>query len=152
VKRRPESEGKSAYQRALGLLARREQSARELTRKLEQRGHGRDETAAALDQLRRERYQDDERFAAAVIARRVASGYGPRVILAELRSHGIGPELARKALAEIDWNESACALARRRMGAGADAAGMRRVAQWLMQRGFPIDAIRRATRVALVDD
>ena len=53
----------SAYDKALGLLARREQSRRELRRKLDQRGYAGEETTAALDRLGEQHYQDDERFA-----------------------------------------------------------------------------------------
>ena len=74
---------------ALGLLARREQSRRELKRKLGQKGYERDEADAALDRLEEQHYQDDERFAGMLVRNRAGQGYGPVRIRMELKTHGL---------------------------------------------------------------
>lgn len=147
MRKRSPSEPPGAYDTALGLLARREHSARELKRKLFRRGHAVTEAEEALGALKRADYQDDGRFAAALARKRIAAGYGPAMILAELRSHGIAREAAEPVLEGIDWLEQAVALARRRGRLATDTDGRRRLAQWLSQRGFPADAVRGATRV-----
>jgi regulatory protein len=56
----------TAYQRALGLLVRREHSRKELGRKLTEKGIAREELDLALETLRRQDFQNDARFAAAL--------------------------------------------------------------------------------------
>jgi regulatory protein len=145
----------SAYNKALGLLARREHSRRELRQKLDRGGYARDETSDALDRLGEQHYQDDERFAEALIRNRASQGYGPMRLRAELKSHGLTDARIRSLLdaAQIDWTESAAAQLRRRYGAvgTTDAAERARRAQFLLRRGFPAATVRNVTH-ADVDD
>lgn len=145
----------SAYNKALGLLARREHSRRELRQKLDRSGYARDEASEALDRLGEKHYQDDERFAEALIRNRSAQGYGPMRLRAELKSHGLSDARIRTLLdaADIDWTESAAAQLRRRYGAAgsADSAERARRAQFLLRRGFPAATVRNVTH-ADVDD
>src|SRR5690606_29179651 len=106
-------EGLDAYQRALGLLVRREHSRRDLTRKLAQRGVEPAEAEAAVERLAGQGYQDDQRFAESFARDRTAAGYGPVRIRAELSGHGLGEEAIARALeaCEADWP----ALARRQV-------------------------------------
>ena len=130
----------SAYQRALGLLVRREHSRKELVRKLADRGVERDDADEALDKLERQQFQSDERFAAALARSRASAGYGPVRIRAELSTHGLGREAVEAALeaCERDWNESARDIAQRRFaGKGlADPAKRRKAVDFLLRRGF----------------
>ncbi|GLQ94228.1 regulatory protein RecX [Dyella acidisoli] len=145
----------SAYNKALGLLARREHSRKELRQKLDRNGYARDEAGDALDRLGEQHYQDDERFAEALIRNRSAQGYGPMRLRAELKSHGLSDARIRGLLdaAEIDWAESAAAQLRRRYGAQGttDPAERARRAQFLLRRGFPAATVRDVTH-AEVDD
>ena len=145
----------SAYDKALGLLARREHSRKELRQKLRRTGYAGEEAGAALDRLGEQHYQDDERFAQALIRNRCAQGYGPMRLRAELKSHGLS-ELRIRALldaAGIDWAQTAAAQLRRRYGAGAalEPAERARRAQFLLRRGFPAATVRDVTH-ADVDD
>ena len=130
----------SPYQRALGLLVRREHSRKELVRKLSDRGIERDQAEEALDKLERQQFQSDDRFAAALARSRASSGYGPLRIRAELATHGLGRELIEGALeaCERDWNESACEIAQRRFGGKdlRDPARRRKAVDFLLRRGF----------------
>lgn len=145
----------SAYNKALGLLARREHSRRELRQKLDRSGYARDEAGEALDRLGEQHYQDDDRFAEALIRNRAGQGYGPMRLRAELKSHGLSEARIRSLLdaADIDWAESAASQLRRRYGAAGttDSAERARRAQFLLRRGFPAATVRNVTH-ADVDD
>ena len=139
----------SAYDKALGLLARREQSRRELRRKLDQGGYAGDEADAALTRLADQRYQDDERFAGMLLRNRAGQGYGPLRIRMELKTHGLSDAAIRHLLdeAEVDWNASAAAQLRRHYGGkpAADRAEQGKRAQFLLRRGFAAATVRYAT-------
>lgn len=144
------SPGPSAYDRALRMLARREYSSRELHARLIQSGHAEAEVAAALARLEAAHYQDDQRFAEMLLRSRIAQGYGPLRLQAELKSHGFADARIRELLAaaEVDWDACAVAQLRRRYGAGrpADRAGRVRRAQFLLRRGFAAATVRAATQ------
>ncbi|SEI46791.1 regulatory protein RecX [Frateuria terrea] len=156
--RRPTNSDKprrSAYDKALGLLARREHSRRELRTKLRQGGYEGEEATAAIDRLGKQHYQDDDRFAEILVRSRASQGYGPQRIRAELKTHAVPDERIRQLLdeAEVDWEASALEQLRRRYaGKGAaDHAERARRAQFLLRRGFATATVRRATH-AEVDD
>ncbi|KAB8315383.1 regulatory protein RecX [Tolypothrix campylonemoides VB511288] len=147
---------RTPLQAALSLLTRREHSRRELQRKLAARGHGDDAVGAAIEKLADAGWQDDARFAASLVRSRVAAGYGPLHIRAELGTHGLDREAAQRAMdAEaVDWNDAARDLVRRRFGTdvASDVATRRRAADFLIRRGFTGDAVRAATRWDPSDD
>jgi regulatory protein len=159
MKRKPgdktEKPKPSAYNKALGLLSRREHSRRELRQKLDRNGYAGDEAAAALDRLGEQHYQDDDRFAEVLIRNRSAQGYGPMRLRAELKTHGLPDARIRSLLdaAEIDWADSAAIQLRRRYGSAgtSDPAERARRAQFLLRRGFPAATVRDVTH-ADVDD
>lgn len=153
--RKPKDDERSVYDKALGLLVRREHSARELKTKLAIRGHGGGEAAEAIDRLRDQHYQSDDRFAASLARRRAAQGYGQRRIQAELKSHGLGDPAIRVVVAAVDtdWAVLAANQLRRRFGqhAAVDHAERAKRAQFLLRRGFDPATVRAVTR-AEVDD
>ena len=148
--RKPKEDTRSVYDEALGLLARREHSARELTTKLALRGHGAGAAAAAIDRLKDQHYQSDGRFAASLARRRATQGYGPRRIEAELKSHRLGDATIGAAIGDldIDWIASAASQLRRRHVAGVqpDPAERARCAAFLLRRGFDPATVRAVTR------
>jgi regulatory protein len=133
---------------ALRLLARREHSARELRRKLRERGHLEEFVDAVLAELERERLLDDARFADALIASRIGRGQGPMRLLAELRERGVAEAIAEQALAEAecDWTALAATVRRKRFGAAAptDYPQRAKQARFLQYRGFTSEQIRHA--------
>jgi regulatory protein len=145
----PAKPKRSAYDKALGLLARREHSRKELKAKLRQGGYEGEETADALDRLGAQHYQDDDRFAEVLLRSRIAQGYGPMRLRVELKSHGLADARIRELMdaAEVDWDASAAAQLRRRYGAAgtSDPAERNRRAQFLLRRGFAAATVRRAT-------
>lgn len=142
----------SAYQRALGLLVRREHSRRELGAKLRARGVEGAEVDAALDTLARQDFQNDERFAEALARSRAAAGQGPVRIRSELAMHGLSREVVASALeaCDRDWQRSAEAAITRRFAAAslADPAARRRAVEFLLRRGFDQRTALAALRAA----
>jgi regulatory protein len=138
------TERPSAYDRALGLLARREHSQRELGRKLAAKGYTPDESAPALAALTEGAEQSDDRYAEVLIRQRSSAGYGPLRIEAELKSHGIDPRSCRATIAAIDWLEIARAHVVRRYGETSERATRDKAAQYLQRRGFPSAVIGKA--------
>jgi regulatory protein len=151
-RKRPEPD---AYSRAVGLLARREHSARELKRKLDARGVEPAEADAALARLAEQGYQDDQRFAEMLARTRIGAGYGPQRIRAELATHGIDEAAAEVAIAENhpDWPAEARRLVERRHSATdlTDFNRRRKAIEMLLRRGFDLDVARAATRPVVTD-
>jgi regulatory protein len=130
----------SAYQRALGLLVRREHSRKELGRKLKAKGVEREEADTALDKLNKQDFQNDARFAETLARSRVSAGYGPIRIRAELSTHGLSRDDTDAAMEVIstDWSEIARGLIERRYGNKdlSDQAQRRKAVDFLLRRGF----------------
>ena len=150
TRKRADNTQVSAYDKALGLLARREHSARELKSKLARKGLDADESAAALAQLQSKDYQNDSRFGEMLVRSRIAQGYGPRWILAELKTHGIAEASARSLIdaAEPDWPALIRQLIHRRYGAkpAANLAERAKRANFLLRRGFDAATVQSVTR------
>ena len=128
------------YQKALGLLVRREHSRRELQRKLTDRGAEPSQSADALNRLVELGYQDDNRFARALARTRAATGYGPQRIRAELGTHSLTAEQIAAALdaCETDWPAAAHELVLRRYRSSklSDPRQRRKAIEFLLRRGF----------------
>ncbi|HUQ51909.1 MAG TPA: regulatory protein RecX [Gammaproteobacteria bacterium] len=133
---------------AIELLARREHSRRELTRKLSSRGFPEDVIAGVLDELEQSGELADARFTDTFVRSRVAKGRGPQRIRAELAQRGIGDSAADEVLrgAEVDWLETVRAVRCKRFGAELprDYAERARQARFLQYRGFSSEQIRAA--------
>jgi regulatory protein len=133
---------------ALDLLARREHSRRELTRKLAARGFPDDVVILALDDLERTGALAHSRFTESFVRSRVAKGQGPQRIRAELAQRGIVDADAEQGLAaaDVDWLATIRAVRAKRFGAALprDYAERARQARFLQYRGFDIAQIRAA--------
>jgi regulatory protein len=129
-----------AYQKALGMLVKREHSRKEIQRKLNARGIGEDDVDAALENLSRSNFQSDERFAEALARTRAGSGFGPVRIRTELGTHGISRELIDEAMESIstDFSDTALRLLSRKFSAEKlkDPAQRRKAVDFLLRRGF----------------
>lgn len=125
--------------RGVQLLARREHSSRELARKLEQRGIPKDEAEAAVAELGRDGWQSDARYAGMLVRTRIAQGFGPLRIDAELRQAGISSDGIRLAQDEAgaDWRAICAEVHARRFGQ-RPTTGTERAKQYryLQGRGF----------------
>ena len=138
---------RSAYQKALDLLSRRDHFRRELEIKLQRKGYPGDEVEAALIRCEELRLLDDEKVAARFVELRATSrGWGPRRIAAELEHRGVEPALAeRAAKLPPDVIEAALRTARRRLEVRApdgwwrDGQRRARMVSSLIGRGFAAD-------------
>ena len=132
---------------ALRLLARREHSQYELRRKLKARGHGERVVDGLLAELITERLLSDTRYAEAMVTNRASRGYGPLRICMELRDRGVAERIVDKVLqeAEVDWDECLRHTYDRKYGEMAVESfkNWASRAQFLNNRGFSVDAIRR---------
>ncbi len=133
---------------AVDLLARREHSRLELTRKLAARGFPDDVIAPALDALERAGTLAAARFTESFIRSRLARGQGPVRIRAELAERGVAGEQAAELLnsADIDWRAAARDARRKRFGAAPprDFRERARQARFLQYRGFDAEHVRAA--------
>jgi len=138
------------YNKGIELLARREHSARELKSKLTRRGIEKDEVDSVVSTLQSKDFQNDARFGEMLIRTRIESGYGPRWIIAELKTHGITESKARDLIdaAEPDWLSIVRNQLRRRYGGKPAANLAERVkrANFLLRRGFDAATVQSATR------
>lgn len=141
----------SPYERAVGLLARREHSRRELERKLVAKGVEADEAHEAVERLAGQGWQDEQRFAGSLARSRAMAGYGPVRIRAELGTHDLPGHVIEAALEELqaqhDWREAARDLLQRRLGevAPADPARRRKAQALLLRRGFDSETVYSLT-------
>jgi regulatory protein len=147
--------GKDVHERALGLLAVRQRSRRELQRRLEQAGFEVSDVAEELGRLERVGLLDDDAFARAVAEQGFGSrGQGRRAVASKLAAAGIASDRAGAVLDELQGEEAA----RAREVARAKAARMTGVAPQkaftrlyglLARRGFAPGVAREAAREAL---
>jgi regulatory protein len=139
---------RSAYAAALALLAAREHSKLQLTRKLVQREYSEEEISAALEALVNDGYLSDERAAAAKVASGLRRGHGPGRIRNDLREAGLsaGKQITADDGVEIDWVAHARALAERKFGGvpPADYSEWSKRARFLQARGYDSETIRKA--------
>lgn len=148
-KKPPELSASGARDRALRALARREHSAAELKRKLQDRGHPEPAAAEVVENLSRAGWQSDARYAAMLLRSRIAQGYGPQRIEAELEQAGIAPAEIAAAMqaAGTDWKALAGTLhARRFRSAPASAADWQKQYRYLAARGFTPEQIHAALK------
>ena len=145
------SEGKRSLRNmAMDFLARREHSEQELRRKLTARADDVDEVEVALQQLKDEGLQSDERFTEAYVHHRVNAGIGPVKIRYELRQKGIDEALAEIFLQamEGEWDDMMREQRARKYGETIHAGYSERMkqARFLQNRGFSPESVMRLFR------
>jgi len=136
------------------ILNHRFNSEGELRRKLEMKEFAGDVIDTTIDRLRREKWLDDSRFAAAYVRTRVRKGIGLLRIKRELIAAGVDGETIARALDESlpDHNERAAALvsAKKRLAVlrrrDHDASIRQKLVAYLFRQGFDssmaIDVVR----------
>lgn len=135
----------SVSARAVSLLANREHSALELTRKLSKAGFEQDEVEATLTQLQDANLQSDERFAESYIHARANRGYGSIRIANELKERGVSSDIITYSLqqADIDWFTLAAEVRCKRFGEQdpEDFKSRAKQQRFLQYRGFTHEQI-----------
>jgi regulatory protein len=153
------SKRKDIHERALGLLAVRQRSRRELERRLVQAGFEADAVETELGRLEQVGLIDDAAFAGQwVRSRHTGRGLARRAIAVELRRKGVADEVAQEALAEVDTaaeEQRARELVDRKLRTiPADTperrtTAARRLVGMLARRGYPGGIAYRVVREAL---
>ena len=143
----------ATYDRAIGLLAVQGRSAKELGRKLKQRGEREAHIASALTRLSEAGLIDDATYARQVARSRVSGrGDSRRRVAQVLSQKGVARDVADEAVAEVFADESvdeealAEVSARKKLRglAGEDVQTQRRrLYGYLARRGHDSDVIRR---------
>lgn len=135
---------------ALGLLARREHSRRELERKLLIRGFTPSSISALMEKLESADILSEDRFVSAFIYSRRIQGFGPLKICVELQKRGI---YRHQVLENEQWQASAwenCAKGVREKRFGLtlpkDTKSIQRQMAFLQQRGFTMEQIAHALK------
>jgi len=141
-------------QQALGLLARREHSRKELERKLSRRDYAEPVIGATLDELERSGALAVDRFAEAFVRSRVAKGQGPERIRLALKEHGIDAADYRELLQGQDWAGLARQVRFKRFGRAQpeDFKERARQMRFLQYRGFDLTQIDAALDLDDVSD
>lgn len=151
----PPKQPLDCHDRALGLLAVRPRTRREMQARLLRAGFGADDVEDVLARLEAVGLLDDERFAReyaehAVMVRRA----GRRAIASSLLTRGVAPDVVQRAVEVFGEDEESRArdLARARAVrlSGLDpAASFRRLVAFLIRRGYDAGLARRVAREAL---
>jgi regulatory protein len=136
----------TALDAALRYLAPRPRSEREVRQRLQRAGFTQEQVDPVLARLRADGLLDDEAFAHYWVEQRhTFRPRGARLLRAELRQHGVAPQLAAEAAATLETpDEDAYRVARKRALhlATADEHTFRtRLGQLLARRGFDWDTI-----------
>lgn len=149
--RRSRGKGLSLKARAINYLARREHSRQELARKLaphippEQAEDSEAIINALLDDLERENWQSDERFAQSMAHRRGA-GRGTALVMQELRQHGLDSselETVRDQLRSTELQRADEAWRKKFGQLPDDAKAYAKQARFMASRGFSGEAFKR---------
>jgi len=145
----------SCHDRALGLLASRPRSRRELEIRLRSAGFDREAVAEELARLEEVGLLDDERFAREFaehsLGRKLS---GRRAVASSLAAKGVARPMIERALQDVEGDEDARAdeLARARasrLQGLAPEVAYRRLVSFLARRGYEGAVARRAAASAL---
>lgn len=131
---------------AMNLLSMREHSAKELYNKLAKKFEQTEWINAAIEKLKSDGLQSDQRFAEAFVSMRLRQGKGALVIRLELREKGVSDTIISQYVSnylrnpeqEIDWNELALKAYRKKFGHSAigDLKDKAKRIRFLTARGF----------------
>lgn len=148
---------KSCHERALGLLAVRARSRRELQRRLLQAGFEADEVTGVLERLERVGLVDDEAFAKQVADHAFGvKRSGRRAVVGSLMAAGVARDIIEATVSDAgDEDERADALARSRavrLGTVDPVKAFSRLTSLLVRRGYSSEVARQAARRALTLD
>ena len=142
---RRESGRALARERALTLVSQRQMSAKELTRKLRDKGFDEETADYCTDWISARGFLDEERYAAAIVRHYAAKGYGEGRVRQELIRRGVPRELWEDALSAMpeDTSKLDRFIASRLKDPG-DRDEVRKLSASLFRRGYAAEEIRSA--------
>ena len=131
--------------RALRYLTRREHSRQELRKKLLPYAQDVEELDAVLDQLERQKYLSDARYAHS-IARRKSDRYGSALIIESLKQQGVGQHIIEDVKGDLKDSEIVrlYELWQKKFGVYAkDVIQRSKQIRYLVSKGFAIGLINQ---------
>jgi regulatory protein len=150
---------RETYERALGLLTVRARSARQLEKRLLEKGEPPALVAAVIARLVANGLLDDARFAAARARAGILGKSRSRRRMAETLAHdGVAKDVARAAIQEVldeeggDENAAALRAGEKKLRSLArldPAAQRQKLYGFLARQGYAPDAVRKALRALL---
>ncbi len=133
----------------LRLLARREQSRKELITKLSQKEFPLELIESAIDDLAAQGLQSDLRYAECLVESKRNQSVGPRKIKAQLQQHNIADALISQLIDEQDenWLIQLGRLKLKRFGPQLpeDIRIKQKMNRYFIQRGFTYEQIEQLT-------
>lgn len=139
-----------ALQSATRMLAGREHSVLEMTRKLQQKAFAADIVDEVISSLVQANVLSDARFADAYVRMRSSRGYGPIRIRMELQERGVAGETIDAGFEEnaIDWFALAVEMRQRKFGETLpeEFAEQAKQMRFLQYRGFSQAHINAAVK------
>jgi regulatory protein len=124
----------------LRLLSRRDHSRKEIQGKLTAKGYGSDQVAVVIDELARQSWQDDTRYAESYARVRSQKGFGAVRIAYELQQQGIAPTTVETVLRATtdDWMNLLVQAYDKKYpdSATMDSSEQAKRSRFLLQRGF----------------
>lgn len=149
----------TTYDRALSLLAFRSRSARELRRRLVQKGEVAERVDRTIERLTTAGLLDDAEYARQVArSKLLGQGASKRRLAQELFRRGVARQVADDAIGDVIEDESVDeetvvkGLVRKKLRSLSDedpVAQRRRLYGFLARRGYSSDVIRRALQAVL---
>ena len=138
---------RSVRNSALDILARREHTRLELTRKLKAKGFTDSEIEEQMEVLIQDGLQSDERYTESYVQMRRKRGYGPLKIKQELQQRGVSSDLVDVFIEFSDktWLDTACLAYEKKFGGKLlDTTNERaKRMRFLQSRGFTGDIIQK---------
>lgn len=145
-KRTPAAE-KTARQRALEMLDRRDYSRAELQRKLVEKGVGELEAESAVEYLVGLGFVNDLRYAELIVRQYAAKGCGARRVREELYRRGIDRDTMDAAMETMpEQDEALEKLLRQKLRGSFDRADIKRATDSLLRKGYNYEEIASALR------
>lgn len=132
-------ESKQIKKECLRLLTRRDHSRKEIQGKLTAKGYKPDQIASVIDELARQSWQDDTRYAESYARVRSQKGFGPVRIAYELRQQGIDPATVDKIIRTTDnWMDLLEQVYTKKYpeSIAVDSGEQAKRSRFLLQRGF----------------
>lgn len=136
------------YAALIRMLASREQSHAELSRKLLEKGFAVEAVANQLTQARQTNIQSDRRFAEMSMRVAFSKGHGPNRLRQKMQQHEIDNAIVIALIdsEEYDWYDLAYSVKTRKFGESIESDWQRRQKQqrFLLGRGFTFEQINFA--------
>jgi len=140
-----ESRRALAREKALGLISQRQMSAKELARKLQDKGADEETADYCVNWVMERGFLNEEAYAGAIVRHYAAKGYGEGRVRQELMRRGIPRELWEDALGQMPEDSTKLdRLIASRLKNPDDRDEVRRLSASLFRRGYSAEEIRGA--------